>query len=63
MKQQKRMFDVYFSGSRIGATMAVSEKQAINQVRFRTRGNESQYTHWEEWKATERIGQRGAGNG
>jgi hypothetical protein len=47
----------------MGKTSAVSEKQAINNVRFRCMGERSQYkpiavsSHWEnglEWKAIKR---------
>ena len=73
--KEKRHFDVYARKAMdadeeencfvtdwelVGSTDAVSEKQAINNVRYRTIGNHSQYmpvvlechyAEWLEWKA------------
>ena len=52
MKKPRATFLVYRNGVYMGQTWAVSEKQAINNVRHNTCGDfESQYGYGVEWRA------------
>lgn len=54
MKRPRITYDVYVNGHYVGETFAVSEKQAINNVRHRARGDfESQYDN--NWFAEPRY--------
>ena len=52
MKKPRRTYIVYRNGSLVDETWAVSEKQAINNVRHNAFGDfESQYEYGVEWFA------------
>lgn len=59
MKKPRRTYVVYMNGHRIGETFAVSEKQAINNVRHNYCGDyESQYdNHWEAELKYQEVGE------
>ena len=52
MRKPHASYLVYRNGVYMGETWAVSEKQAINNVRHNTRGDfESQYSYSVSWEA------------
>ena len=52
MRKPRHTYEVYRNGVYIGDTWAVSEAQAINNVRHNTRGDyESQYAYGVQWEA------------
>ena len=52
MRKPRKTYLVYRNGVYMGQTWAVSEKQAINNVRHNTYGNyESQYSYDVIWSA------------
>lgn len=52
MRKPRRTYEVYLNGEYKGQTWAVSEAQAINNVRHNTCGDyESQYGYESTWEA------------